>query len=92
MGDMIRKSGMPGWAWGILLTSFITLISFTIRTAAMGQRMESDIITNSWKIEKHDIEVNAELEKKASKELMQRNYEALLRIENKLDEHIAKTD
>lgn len=88
---MIRKSGVPGWAWGIIFTAFLTLMSFTVGVAAGNQKMKDDIYQNTFLIEKHNLEVRDELEKKASKELMERNYETLLRIEGKLDDHIKHT-
>lgn len=91
MEEAIRKSGVPGWAWGIIFTAFITLMSFTVGIAAGNQKMKDNIDQNSFLIEKHDIEVGLQLDKKASKELMERNYETLLRIETKLDDHIKHT-
>jgi hypothetical protein len=91
MGEIIRRSGVPGWAWGIIFTSFLTLMSFTIGIAAGNQKMKDDIYQNQFMIEKHNIEIRDELDKKANKELMERNYEALLRIESKLDDHIKHT-
>ena len=91
MGEVIRKSGVPGWAWGIIFTSFVTLMSFTVGAAAGNQKIKDDIQYNSYEIKKNDFNLNSELDKKASAEMMDRNYNKLLRIEHKLDEHISKT-
>ena len=91
MGEAIKKSGVPGWAWGIIFTSFVTLMSFTVGAAAGNQKIKDDIQYNSYQINKNDINANSELDKKASMEMVDRNYEALIRIEDKLDEYIANT-
>lgn len=92
MGEAIKKSGVPGWAWSIILTVFLGLMSFTIGASAGNQKIKDDIEVNKTNIQKIEIEVETELEKKADAELQRRNYETLNRIEHKLDAHIAKDD
>lgn len=88
MGEIIRSSGVPKWAWSIILTAFLALMSFTIGATAGNQKMKDNIDVNTNNIIKHNVELKAAIATKADKELMQRNYETLIRIEHKLDEHI----
>jgi len=88
MGEAIERSGVPKWAWSIILTSFLALMSFTIGATAGNQKMKDNIETNTNNIERHDKEMTNALGEKASKEKVDLVYETLLRVEGKLDEHI----
>jgi len=84
MGEAIERSGVPKWAWSIILTIFLALMSFTIGATAGNQKMKDNIETN-----KTEISKKANTEKvEALDDENDRIYETLIRIERKLDEHI----
>lgn len=89
---MNQQIKIPVWATGIILTLFLTLMSFTVSISANNQEMRSDISTNKRDISMHEIEVKdqmkhleEELEKKASEEKVDLIYQTVLRLEDKID-------
>jgi len=88
MGELIARSGMPKWAWSIIFTVILALMSFGISAIAGNQKMKDNIQTNANNIERHDKEMNDALKDKASKEKVDMTYDIVLRIEGKLDEHM----
>ena len=88
MGEAIERSGVPKWAWSIILTVFLGLMSFTIGASAGNQKMKDNIKANTDDIERHDEEMYNALKNKASKEKVDMTYDIVVSIEKKLDEHI----
>jgi hypothetical protein len=88
MGEIIDKSGVPRWAWSVILTAFLGLMSFTIGASAGNQKIKDNIESNRETIQRDYIELKNELDTKASKEKVDLTYEAVIRIEGKLDEHV----
>jgi predicted Holliday junction resolvase-like endonuclease len=68
---------LPSWAATIIVTIFLALFSLSMAVSAKSQKMESDI-------EHNEEEIN----KKASEEKVQMVYDAVLRMEKKLDEYV----
>jgi uncharacterized membrane protein len=72
---------LPVWSLTFIFTILVGLISFIIGTTAASQKIKDDIVHNARKIEI----VEKELETKASKEKVDLIYNAVLRLETKID-------
>jgi len=84
MGEMIQRSGVPKWAWSIILTAFLALMSFTIGATAGNQKMKDNIKTNT-----NDIENRATTEKvDAIEKENDRVYQTVIRIEKLMIDHM----
>jgi len=84
MGERLRTSGVPGWAWGIIFTLFLTLASFGVGAIAGNQQMKDDIELNNSAIEtKASVERVDAIEKEND-----RVYDAVLRVEEMMIEHM----
>lgn len=72
---------LPVWSLTFIFTILVGLISFIIGTTADSQKIKDDIVHNARKIEI----VEKELDTKASKEKVDLIYNAVLRLETKID-------
>lgn len=85
MGEAIERSGVPKWAWSIILTAFLALMSFTIGATAGNQKMKDNIKINSSNIERLSEEKASSEKVDAVAKEVDRVYEAIIRMEGKID-------
>jgi hypothetical protein len=82
MGETNKKSvRVATWIAPVAATLLIGIMSLTIRGSVRAGNMEANIENNTNNIERLD-------EDKAEVDAVDRNYDAILRIEQKLDNYI----
>lgn len=84
MVDTLKQEiKVPIWLFTLIVGTLISIASFTYSFAADFSKCKTTV-------EIHTTEINALKTTKVDKELTDKVFKALERIENKLDNHIAK--